>query len=170
MDNHVHLLLRTGASPIATVMRRLLTGYAVSYNRRHRRYGHLFQNRYKSILCEEDGYLKQLVAYIHLNPFRAGIVEDAASLRTFPYTGHSALMGKKKRPWQDTDYVLKLFGRRVSEARRNLQRHSHSGVVDIGERGGPSTECGPFGHLQGGAKGGKGCGSGCSRGHDSEVV
>ncbi|MBW1790597.1 MAG: transposase, partial [Deltaproteobacteria bacterium] len=116
MDNHVHLLLRTGTSPIATVMRRLLTGYAVSFNRRHGRYGNLFQNRYKSILCEEGGYLKQLVAYIHLNPFRAGIVEDVASLRTFPYTGHSALMGKKKRPWQDTDYVLKHFGRRVSEA------------------------------------------------------
>ncbi len=53
MDNHVHLLHRTGASPIATVMRRFLTGYAVSFNRRHRRYGHLFQNRYKSILCKD---------------------------------------------------------------------------------------------------------------------
>ena len=54
MTNHVHLLLRTGLSPISTVMRRLLTGYAVGYNRRHKRYGHLFQNRYKSLLCEED--------------------------------------------------------------------------------------------------------------------
>jgi putative transposase len=50
MANHVHLLLKTGLAPIATVMRRLLTGYAVSFNRR--RYGHLFQNRYKSFLCE----------------------------------------------------------------------------------------------------------------------
>ncbi len=75
MTNHVHLLLRTGATSISTVMRRLLTGYAVSFNHRHRRYGHLFQNRYKSILCEKDPYLKQLVGYIHLNPFRAGMVE-----------------------------------------------------------------------------------------------
>jgi putative transposase len=54
IPNHFHLLLRTGKVPISTVMRRLLTGYAVSFNRRHRRYGHLFQNRFKSILCQED--------------------------------------------------------------------------------------------------------------------
>jgi putative transposase len=123
MTNHVHLLLRTGTVPIATIMRRLLTGYAVRFNRRHRRYGHLFQNRYKSILCEEDGYLRQLVAYIHLNPVRAGIVAGVAALKTFPYTGHSALMGKRVLAWQDTQFVLTLFGRTVSEARRNLQRH-----------------------------------------------
>ena len=55
MSNHFHLLLRTGIVPISNVMRRLLTGYAVSFNLRHRRSGHLFQNRYKSILCQEDG-------------------------------------------------------------------------------------------------------------------
>jgi REP element-mobilizing transposase RayT len=54
MNNHVHLLLKTGLMPVATVMRRLLMGYAVSFNRRHRRHGQLFQNRYKSFLCEED--------------------------------------------------------------------------------------------------------------------
>ena len=61
IPNHFHLLLRTGSVPIASVMRRLLTGYAVSHNRRHRRSGHLFQNRYKSILCQEDAYLLELV-------------------------------------------------------------------------------------------------------------
>ena len=78
LGNHTHLLLRTGGLEIAWIMRRLLTGYAVRFNRRHRRHGHLFQNRYKSILCEEDRYLKQLVVYIHLNPVRAGI--DLSSL------------------------------------------------------------------------------------------
>jgi len=123
MTNHVHLLLRTGAVPIASIMRRLLTGYAVRFNRRHRRYGHLFQNRYKSILCEEDPYLKQLVAYIHLNPVRAGMVEDVSALKAYPFTGHSALMGKRIRPWQDTGYVLAFFGGSVLEARKNLQIH-----------------------------------------------
>ncbi len=59
MPNHVHLLLKTGLTPIATIMRRLLTGYAVYFNRRHRRHGHLFQNRYKSILCQEEPYFRQ---------------------------------------------------------------------------------------------------------------
>jgi putative transposase len=52
IDNHFHLLLKTGNMPIATLMRKLLTGYAVSFNLRHNRTGHLFQNRYKSILCQ----------------------------------------------------------------------------------------------------------------------
>ncbi|MBW2058222.1 MAG: transposase [Deltaproteobacteria bacterium] len=76
MPNHAHLLFRTGLVPLATVMRRLLTGYAVSFNRKHLRHGHLFQNRYKSILCQEDLYLRELVRYIHLNPLRAGLVSD----------------------------------------------------------------------------------------------
>jgi REP element-mobilizing transposase RayT len=123
MSNHGHLLLRTGSVAIASIMRRLLTGYAVSFNKRHSRHGHLFQNRYKSILCEEERYLRQLVAYIHLNPVRAGIVEDVGALKTYPFTGYSALMGRCVRSWQDTGYVLALFGRGVFEARKNLQRH-----------------------------------------------
>jgi len=61
-------------------MRRLLTGHAIYYNYRHRRHGHLFQNRYKSILCQEDTYLLELVRYIHLNPLRAGVIQDIGKL------------------------------------------------------------------------------------------
>ena len=103
IPNHFHLLLRTGKVPISTVMRRLLTGYAVSFNRRHRRYGHLFQNRFKSILCQEDLYLKELVGYIHLNPLRAKLVAELKDLSKYPYGGHSAIMGKQKRDFQDVD-------------------------------------------------------------------
>jgi REP element-mobilizing transposase RayT len=84
MGNHAHLLLRTGRLSIAAIMQRLLTGDAVSFNRRHRRHGQLFQNRYKSILCEEDRYLRQLVTYIHLNPMRARSVENVAGIDGLP--------------------------------------------------------------------------------------
>ena len=70
IPNHFHLLLQTGNTAISTVMRRLLTGYAVSFNKRHERQGRLFQNRYKSILCQQEPYLLELVRYIHLNPLR----------------------------------------------------------------------------------------------------
>ena len=73
LDNHFHLLIRTGKQRISEGMRKLLTGYVVRFNRRYGRYGHLFQNRYKSILCEEDPYLLELTRYIHLNPVRAGV-------------------------------------------------------------------------------------------------
>ena len=119
MTNHVHLLLRTGLFPISTIMRRLLTGYAQQFNRRHKRHGHLFQNRFKSFLCEEDPYLLELVRYIHLNPLRAGLVTDLKVLATYWKCGHCALMGKCKYEWQDTDYVLGLFGRTVGSARRS---------------------------------------------------
>lgn len=117
MPNHAHFLLRTGIIPLASLMRRLLTGYAVTFNRRHQRYGHLFQNRYKSIICEEDLYLKELVRYIHLNPVRAGIVEDIRQLNTYPYCGHSALIGNIQRPWQDVGYILDYFDTKVDRAR-----------------------------------------------------
>jgi REP element-mobilizing transposase RayT len=66
MPNHFHLLCKTNNRPLSSSMRKILTGYVVNFNRRHRRYGHLFQNRYKSIVCQEDRYLKELVRYIHL--------------------------------------------------------------------------------------------------------
>lgn len=72
----VHLLVRTGDVPLSKLMARLLTGYASSFNRRYKRVGHLFQKRYKSIVCQEEPYLRELVRYIHLNPWRAGLVKD----------------------------------------------------------------------------------------------
>jgi hypothetical protein len=110
------------------VMRRVLTGYAVDYNRRHRRHGHLFQNRFKSILCQEDPYLLELVRYIHLNPLRAGIIEDLKSLGRYPYGGHSRLLGKWGSHWQDTDYILGLFGKTASTARRRYLEFVAEGV------------------------------------------
>ena len=128
LKNHVHLLLRTGLAPISTVMRRLLTGYAQQFNRRHQRSGHLFQNRYKSFLCEEETYLRELVRYIHLNPLRAGIVKDIKALNSYPQSGHAVLMGKIDHGWQDTDYVLHLFGETVRKARNSYLAFVKKGV------------------------------------------
>jgi hypothetical protein len=110
-------------------MRRLLTGHAVYYNRRHSRHGHLFQNRYKSILCQEETYLRELVRYIHLNPLRAGLVEDIKTLDQYPYCGHGGLLGKIRREWQNIDYVLGFFGKRKAEARKNYRAFVTKGVV-----------------------------------------
>jgi REP element-mobilizing transposase RayT len=129
MPNHFHLLLQTGNVTISTVMRRLLTGYAVSFNRRHRRTGHLFQNRYKSILCQKDTYLLELVRYIHLNPLRSGLVNSLKQLDRYKYCGHTFLMGKGKNDWQDIDKVLMLFGKRASSARKHYREFVAQGVA-----------------------------------------
>ena len=128
LPNHFHLCLRTGTHPIATVMRRLLTGYAVTFNRRHRRHGHLFQNRYKSILCQEDPYLLELVRYIHLNPLRAHLVEDLKELDSYPYAGHSFILGKRKNDWQDIKHILAFFDRKMAAARRQYRAYVEEGI------------------------------------------
>jgi REP element-mobilizing transposase RayT len=128
LSNHVHLLLRTGKHSIATVMRRLLTGYAVSFNRRYGRHGQLFQNRYKSILCQEDPYLLELVRYIHLNPLRAKVVENYSSLGRYRYCGHAFILGNKGNDWQDVDYVLGFFNKRRRMARGQYKEYVSEGI------------------------------------------
>jgi REP element-mobilizing transposase RayT len=97
LPNHFHLLSKTRRRPLTSSMRKSLTGYVVNFNRRHKRHGYLFQNRYKSIVCQEEAYLVELVRYIHLNLLRSGLVKDLNELEQSPWSGHSALMGKVKR-------------------------------------------------------------------------
>ena len=98
IPDHFHLLLQIGPTPLSKVMSRLMTGYAVSFNKRHRRSGHLFQNRYKSVVCEENPYLLELIRYIHLNPLRERLVKDLGELDRYRWCGHSAILGKRKNP------------------------------------------------------------------------
>jgi len=128
LSNHAHFIFRTGNSPLSKFMRRLLTGYVVSFNRRHKRHGQLFQNRFKSIICQEDAYLQELVRYIHLNPIRAGIVRTLAELKNYKYSGHSSLIGNSKRTWQDTDYVLSYFGNLNDQARNKYESFVMEGL------------------------------------------
>ena len=128
LPTHVHLLVRTGHHPLATAMRRLLTGYAVAFNHRHQRHGHLFQNRYKSILVEEEPYLLELTRYIHLNPLRAKVVRDLAALDRHPWTGHSALVGRVPRRWQAVTEVLGAFGQQVRAARHRYRQFVADGL------------------------------------------
>jgi REP-associated tyrosine transposase len=110
LDNHVHLLIISGPAGLPTFMRRLLTGYAIYFNRKYRRLGHLFQNRYKSIICDLDPYLLELVRYIHLNPLRAGLVNEFGELEKYAWCGHGILTGRQKNDWQEKGFVLGFFG------------------------------------------------------------
>jgi hypothetical protein len=110
------------------MMRSLLTGYAGTFNLRHHRKGHLFQNRYKSIVVEEEPYLLQLVRYIHLNPLRSGLVTTLPALDYYPYTGHAALMGTTRCPWQMTDEVLERFATQVRPARARYRSFVEAGI------------------------------------------
>lgn len=118
MPNHVHLLVRTAGRPLERAMRSLLGGFAGSYNRRHDRRGHLFQNRFRSILVADETYFLQVVRYIHRNPLRSGMVADMAALDGDSRTGHAAILGRTWLPWQAVRPVLERFSLEVAEARR----------------------------------------------------
>ncbi len=128
MENHFHLLVRTGRQSLSKSMRKLLTGYVINFNRRYKRHGHLFQNRYKSIVCEDDPYLLELTRYIHLNPIRAGVVQNMVALAKYPWAGHSVLMGEVERGWQDSYTILAYFGRRKKRARLGYEGFVREGI------------------------------------------
>ncbi len=129
LTNHAHLLLRSGPLGLPKFMRRFLTGYAVTYNLRHLRHGHLFQNRYHSIVCDEDVYFRELVRYIHLNPLRAHLVNTLSELDRYPWCGHAVVMDRVKCDWQDWKHVLSWFGRREGEARRAYREYMEEGMA-----------------------------------------
>ena len=133
MTNHAHILLRSSEIGLSGFRRRVLSGYAVSYNRRHRRWGHLFQNRYKSIVCDEDAYFTELVRYIHLNPLRAKLVKSISELDRYRWSGHGVLVGKINNDWQDRNYVLKWFGQKQGEAKTAYRNYIKKGM-DQGRR------------------------------------
>jgi len=120
MPNHVHLVVRTGRIPLARVMARVNTGYALAFNQRHERVGYLFQGRYRSVLVAEESYLLTLVRYVHLNPLRSGLVRSLSALGRHRWTGHATLMGRSDTCFQDTQAVLERFGGPTAEGRRRL--------------------------------------------------
>jgi len=130
IPNHAHLLLRTGWVPVSVLMSRLLTGYAGWFNKKYRRHGQLFQNRYTSILCQEEPYLKELIRYIHLNPLRAGLVEDMNALDSHPWCGRSVLMNKTQQARQNVDDVYGLFSEKKRLARTRHRTYVENGILD----------------------------------------
>ncbi len=114
-------------------MRALLSGYATWFNRRHDRAGHLFQNRYRSTLCEEEPYFLALIRYIHRNPIPS-VVPDVEALEWYPYSGHAAILGRISRRWQDREEVLRRFepaGRSVDLYLRFLKDVEPIGSLDL---------------------------------------
>ena len=128
MSNHYHLLIRVSELPLNRLMAPLLGGYAGYYNRRYRRSGYVFQNRYKSILCDADNFLLELVRYIHLNPLKANIVKTLAELERYPWTVHAGLFGRYRQPWQVIAPVLALFSKDESTARTDYRQFVEEGL------------------------------------------
>ena len=130
MPNHVHLLLQTGEIGLSSIMQKVLTGFAMSYNKRYKRVGHLFQNRYKSILCDRDVYLLRLIRYIHLNPVKAGLIK-IHDLDAFNWTSHKDILNSDDTESQiEADEILSHFGKSRRIAQKHYTKFIYEGVDD----------------------------------------
>ena len=125
MGNHYHNALQTIETPLSVVMHRLNLRYAMHFNRRHGGAGHVFQGRFQSVLIENEEHMKTVLAYVHLNPVRAGVVENERSLRDYRWTGHATLMGRACAPFLESRRVLSWFGDDLPAARRRLAAFTH---------------------------------------------
>ncbi len=114
MSNHFHIALRTCAVPLSRSMRSLQQMVTRRFNARHGVYGPLWQGRYRAKLVHDQRYLDLLLAYIHLNPVTAGLVNDPADYR---WSGHREILGRVREPITDVDDVLMLFGETRRAAR-----------------------------------------------------
>jgi REP element-mobilizing transposase RayT len=106
MNNHVHLLIETRAIPLSKILQGINQRYTMYFNKKYKTVGHLFQGRYKVILCDRDKYLLTLVKYIHLNPVRARVVKRVHEYR---WSSHNSYAGKSGDGIIDRDQVLRMF-------------------------------------------------------------
>lgn len=115
LDNHVHILIETQNIPLSKIMQGANQRYTQYYNLRYKQSGHLFQGRYKAILCQRDSYLLKLVSYIHLNPVRAGIVLKPSE---YTWSSHISYLNNSKSEFLNTSFVLDLLSRSSKNARK----------------------------------------------------
>ncbi len=127
LSNHFHLAVRTSAVPVSRTMRTLQGGFAKAFNRRWKRSGPLWQSRYQTRLVDSQRYFEQLVFYIHLNPVRAGLVDDPIE---YVFCGHRELLGKVHDPLLDVDDALLSFGTTTKSARRTYLKRLNAALAE----------------------------------------
>ncbi|HZI65857.1 MAG TPA: transposase [Thermoanaerobaculia bacterium] len=125
MPNHVHLAVEQGLTNLSTFMHALQSSYAQRFNRRYERVGHLFQGRYKSFLVDCDRYFLALIRYIHANPVKAGMVDEA---RLYRWSSDHFFRSGASPPWLDLDGALALLG----PSRREAMDRYEALMSDIG--------------------------------------
>lgn len=124
LGNHYHLVVRQGPVPLSRPMKTLQQGVTRARNTRHRVFGPLWQGRFKAKEVVDERYLMQLIAYVHLNPVKAGLAAEAGGYR---WSGHRDIVGRRRDPMVAVDDVLLLYG----ETRRRALRGYRTAMVSV---------------------------------------
>jgi REP element-mobilizing transposase RayT len=127
MNNHIHLLAETQEIPLSKILQGINQSYTTYFNRKYKTVGHLFQGRYKAILCDRDEYLVSLVKYIHLNPVRAKMVKSPDE---YQWSSHHSYIKKADGvDIIDTDQVLRMFSEDKQRARKLYRAFMSDGSI-----------------------------------------
>jgi REP element-mobilizing transposase RayT len=164
--SRLHFLLRTGREPLTVFVSRIVSGYAISVNRRQGRFGSLFGGRYRSVLVEEERYFLDVLGYVHTLPLQEGVVQSPEELDSYSWSGHAALLGRRSFPWQDTVYVLKKFSGDLLQGRKLYAKF----IRDAVERGTVRTDLDGGGLLRSAALEGLGMSTASVNGHDPRTL
>jgi len=128
MPNHYHLVIRTSDYPLAAMMRQLNGQYAQYFRKKIATRGYLFQDRYKSIVAEDQRYIEELIRYVHLNPLRAKLCTSLTILEQYPWCGHGVATGRMRCRFQNTEDILRRFGNTLLEQRRQYRQFIKDGI------------------------------------------
>ena len=116
MPNHYHFLIEEGKDSVSKFIGRLFTSYGVYFNNKYKRFGSLFQDRFKSKIIQKESYFMALSRYIHLNPVKSGLINNAAD---YPYGSLGEYTGKIKRRIINFNKVFKIIG----ESSKTLEKY-----------------------------------------------
>lgn len=130
MPNHIHLLIETGVTPLSKIMQGIQQSYTYYFHKKYKSVGHIFQGRYKAILCERETYLLELVRYIHLNPVRAGLVDNADD---YPWSSHPVYLGHLEQSFVEKEFIFKIFSGNKPLSEKKYRQFIGDGV-DKGNR------------------------------------
>jgi len=125
MGTHVHLLIETGQVPLSKILQGINQRFTMYFNRRYGKVGHLFQGRYKAILCDRDAYLLSLVKYVHCNPVRAGMVRRPEEYRWSSHREYIRL--NKDGLVVDTGLVMRMFSKDLRRGSRLYLEYMREG-------------------------------------------
>ncbi len=128
MINHVHLVIKENDIPLGVIFKKINTSYALYFNKRHQRCGHLFQDRFRSEPIHDDPQLLQTVRYVHRNPVKAGICEDPSQ---YCYSSYMDFISPfDSETLTDTAFILDIFGS-MKEFRRFTEEKTAYECMDI---------------------------------------
>ncbi|KUG04059.1 hypothetical protein ASZ90_018505 [hydrocarbon metagenome] len=122
MENHIHLVMREEQNEISNIMKGIATSYAMFFNTKYERIGHVFQDRFKSESVHDDRYLMSVIRYVHNNPVKAGIVVKAGQ---YEWSSYRSYLNMENSPLVDAVFVLEMISENLDKARLEFKRFSN---------------------------------------------